>query len=107
MTLTNRIRELRFKNDEMTQKYLAERVGVSRQTMNAIENGRHAPTIDVAMRIADVFGITVDQLFELDYDGRPARRERAPWPTSPTSRLRRFSEKRSNRPLYSRPWSAR
>ena len=61
----------------MTQKHLAERVGVSRQTMNSIENCRHAPTVDVAIRIADVFGITVDQLFELDYDGRQARRERA------------------------------
>ena len=75
MALSNRIRELRFKNSEMTQKQLAERVGVSRQTMNAIENSRHAPTIDVAIRIADVFGITVDQLFDLDYEGRPARRE--------------------------------
>ena len=77
MALSNRIRELRFKNGEMTQKDLAERVGVSRQTMNAIENCRHAPTVDVAIRIADVFGTTVDQLFDLDYDGRPARRERA------------------------------
>jgi DNA-binding XRE family transcriptional regulator len=45
--------------------------------MNAIENCRHAPTVDVAIRIADVFGITVDQLFDLDYDGRPVRREKA------------------------------
>lgn len=77
MALSNRIRKLRFKNGEMTQKQLAERVGVSRQTMNAIENSRHAPTIDVAIRIADVFGITVDQLFDLDYEGRPVRREPA------------------------------
>ncbi len=77
MALSNRIRELRFKNGEMTQKQLAERVGISRQTMNAIENSRHAPTIDVAIRIADVFGITVDQLFDLDYEGRPVRREPA------------------------------
>jgi putative transcriptional regulator len=77
MKLSNQIRELRFKNGEMTQKHLAERVGVSRQTMNAIENCRSAPTVDVAIRIADVFGITVDQLFDLDYVGRPARRENA------------------------------
>lgn len=77
MALSNKIRELRFKNGQMTQKHLAERVGVSRQTMNAIENGRHAPTVDVAIRIADVFRITVDQLFDLDYDGKPARREHA------------------------------
>lgn len=61
----------------MTQKHLAERVGVSRQTMNAIENSRHAPTVDVTIRIEDVFGITVDQLFDLDYEGKPARREKA------------------------------
>jgi putative transcriptional regulator len=61
----------------LTQKQLAECVGVSRQTMNAIENGRHAPTVEVAIRIADVFGVTVDQLFDLDYEGRPARRETA------------------------------
>lgn len=77
MKLSNEIREFRFKSGEMTQKQLAERVGVSRQTMNAIENCRHAPTVDVAIRIADVFRITVDQLFDLDYDGKPARREHA------------------------------
>ena len=59
----------------MTQKALAERVCVSRQTMNAIENGRHAPTVAVAIRIADVFHVSVDQLFDLDYEGKPARRE--------------------------------
>lgn len=78
MALTNKIRELRFKNGEMTQKVLAERVGVSRQTMNAIENGRHAPTIDVAIRISDVFGIPVGELFNLDYEGKPARHVRTP-----------------------------
>jgi putative transcriptional regulator len=78
VALSNKIRELRFKNGQMTQKHLAERVGVSRQTMNANETGRHAPPVDVAIRIADVFGITVDQLFDLNYDGRPVRRENAP-----------------------------
>ncbi|MBT8098085.1 MAG: helix-turn-helix transcriptional regulator [Gammaproteobacteria bacterium] len=73
--LSNKIRELRFRHGEMTQKTLAERVGVSRQTMNAIENCRHAPTVAVAIRIADVFHVSVDQLFDLDYNGKPARRE--------------------------------
>ena len=77
MALSNKIRELRFKNGEMTQKRLAERVGVSRQTMNAIENCRYAPTVDVAIRIADVFGVTIDQLFDLEYEGKPARRGQA------------------------------
>ena len=71
MALSNKIRKLRFEHDEMTQKRLAELVGVSRQTMNGIENCKHAPTIDVAIRIADVFGISVDQLFEYGYDGKP------------------------------------
>ena len=73
--LSNKIRRLRFENGEMTQKKLAELVGISRQTMNAIENCRHAPTVTVAIRIADVFRVTVDQLFELDYEGKPPRRE--------------------------------
>jgi putative transcriptional regulator len=76
--LSNKIREFRFRNGEMTQKTLAERVGVSRQTMNAIENCRHAPTIAVAIRMADVFSVSVDQLFYLEYEGKPARREQAP-----------------------------
>lgn len=74
--LSNKIRRLRFDGGEMTQKALAEQVGISRQTMNAIENDRHAPTISVAIRIADVFQVSVDQLFTLDYEGRPARPER-------------------------------
>ena len=77
MPLSNNIREFRFQNGEMTQKRLAELVGVSRQTMNAIENSKHAPTIDIAIRIADVFGISVDDLFEHKYDGKPERRSEA------------------------------
>lgn len=71
------IRELRFKNGEMTQKALAQRVGISQQTMNAIKNCRHAPTNALAIRIDDVFHVSVDQLFELDYDGKPVRREQS------------------------------
>lgn len=64
-------------DQQITQKALARRVGVSRQTMNAIENDPHAPTVYVAIRIADVFGITADRLFGPDYEGKPARREKA------------------------------
>ena len=56
----------------MTQKALAEHVGISRQTMNAIENCHHAPTVSVAIRIADVFQVSVDHLFTLEYEGKPA-----------------------------------
>jgi len=73
VALSNSIRKLRFKNNEMTQKRLAELVGVSRQTMNAIENSKHAPRVDVAIRIADVFDVSVDQLFGRDHDGKPKR----------------------------------
>jgi putative transcriptional regulator len=69
--MSNKIRKLRFDNGEITQKELADLVGVSRQTMNAIENNKHAPTIDVAIRIADVFREAVDTLFEYAYDGKP------------------------------------
>lgn len=58
----------------MTQKRLSELVRVSHRSMNAIENSKHAPTIDVAIRIADVFGVMVDQLFQYEYDGKPKRR---------------------------------
>lgn len=74
--LSNKIRKLRFENGEMTQKALAEQIGISRQTMNAIENCRHAPNVAVAIRIADVFQVSVDRLFALDYEGKPARLER-------------------------------
>lgn len=71
MGLANNIREHRFKFGEMTQKELAEQVGVSRQTMSAIENSKHAPTIDVAIRVADVFREAVDTVFGYEYDGKP------------------------------------
>jgi putative transcriptional regulator len=71
--LSNKIRELRFKNGEMTQKELADRVGISRQSMNAIENCRHAPTVSVAIRTANVFQVAVDDLFQLNCEGKPTR----------------------------------
>ena len=64
MVLHNNIRELRFRDGEMTRKELSDQVGVSRQTINAIENNRYAPTIDVAMRIADVFSVFVEGVFQ-------------------------------------------
>lgn len=71
MSLSNSIRELRFNYGDITQKQLAELVGVSRQSMNAIENNKHSPTIDVAIRIADVFREAVDDVFSYEYDGKP------------------------------------
>jgi putative transcriptional regulator len=60
----NRIRELRFRAGEMTQQQLADRIGVTRQTINAIEGGKYSPTLEVAFEIAHVFGVPLDQVFE-------------------------------------------
>ena len=62
-TLKNRIRELRFLNGEMTQGDLGLKIGVTRQTIAAIESGKYAPTLEAAFRIADVFGVGLDEVF--------------------------------------------
>ena len=60
----NRIRRLRFDRDEMTQQALADRVGVTRQTVNAIELGKYSPSLEVAFRIARVFGVPLEDVFQ-------------------------------------------
>ena len=60
----NRIRRLRFDNGEMTQQALADRVGVTRQTVNAIELGKYSPSLEVAFRIARVFGVPLEDVFQ-------------------------------------------
>lgn len=70
VTIDNAIRRLRFEHGEMTQQDLAERVGVSRQTVNAIETGKYWPSLEVAFRIADVFGRRVDEVFTFSRGGR-------------------------------------
>jgi putative transcriptional regulator len=59
----NHLRRLRFEHSEMTQDQLARRVGVTRQTVVALETGRYAPSLELAMRLADVFGQRVDDVF--------------------------------------------
>ena len=61
--VTNSIRTLRFAADEMTQSDLAGRVGVTRQTIIAIEQGRYSPSLEIAFKIADVFGVPLDDVF--------------------------------------------
>lgn len=70
--IINRIRRLRFDHDEMTQADLAKRIGVTRQTVVAIEKGRYAPSLEAAFRIAHVFGVPLDHVFAYDpkADGR-------------------------------------
>jgi putative transcriptional regulator len=60
----NRIRRLRFDHGEMTQQALADRVGVTRQTVNAIELGKYSPSLEVAFRIARVFGVPLEDVFQ-------------------------------------------
>lgn len=68
--VTNSIRALRFAHGEMTQAELAGRVGVTRQTIIAIEQGRYSPSLEMAFQIARVFGVSLDDVFQYpDGDG--------------------------------------
>ncbi|WP_437326512.1 helix-turn-helix transcriptional regulator [Sorangium sp. So ce381] len=62
--ITNVIRTLRFQASEMTQAELAEKVGVTRQTIVAIEHGRYSPSLEVAFRIAAAFGVPLEHVFQ-------------------------------------------
>lgn len=62
--VTNEIRRLRFTHGEMTQADLADRTGVTRQTIIAIEQGRYSPSLEMAFQIAQVFGVTLDEVFQ-------------------------------------------
>lgn len=61
--ISSNIRRLRFDNDEMTQKELAEKVGVSRQTIVAIEKGNYSPSLELAFKIAIAFDKKIDDVF--------------------------------------------
>ena len=62
----NNVRKLRFNHDEMTQEQLAEKAGVTRQTIIAIESAKYSPSLELAFRIARVFGATVEEVFTFD-----------------------------------------
>jgi putative transcriptional regulator len=66
--VTNSIRALRFAAGEMTQADLADRVGVTRQTIIAIEQGKYSPTLEMAFRIARVFGVPLDEVFQYPHE---------------------------------------
>ena len=70
MMIHNGIRRLRFDHNGMTQQELADRVGVTRQTINAIELGKYSPSLEVAFRIAAVFGVPLEQVFQYEPDKR-------------------------------------
>ena len=62
--ITNRIRRLRFDANEMTQQDLADRIGMTRQTIAAIEQNKYSPSLEAAFRIAEVFGVPLDEVFQ-------------------------------------------
>jgi putative transcriptional regulator len=66
--ITNEIRTLRFHKGEMTQQDLADRIGVTRQTVNAIEGNKYSPSLEVAFRIARVFDVPLEQVFQYRED---------------------------------------
>ncbi len=64
--LSNQIRRLRFENGEMTQQQLADKAGVTRQTIIAIESGKYAPSLPLAFRIARTFGMPIEGMFQYE-----------------------------------------
>ena len=68
----NNIRKLRFHNNEMTQEQLAEKVGVTRQTIIAIEGAKYSPSLELAFRIALVFGVPLEDVFSYTAEDVPA-----------------------------------
>ena len=68
--VTNSIRALRFAHGEMTQASLADAVGVTRQTIIAIEQGRYSPTLEMAFQIARVFQVPLEDVFQYPEDSQ-------------------------------------
>ncbi|HUV65652.1 MAG TPA: helix-turn-helix transcriptional regulator [Sedimentisphaerales bacterium] len=62
--MTNQVRRLRFENGEITQQQLADKVGVTRQTIIAIESGKYAPSLPLAFKLARTFDVTIEQVFQ-------------------------------------------
>jgi putative transcriptional regulator len=63
LEISNNIRKLRFFANEMTQQELAEKTGASRQTIIAIEAGKYAPSLELAFKLADAFGVPIGEVF--------------------------------------------
>jgi len=65
----SQVRRHRLMQDGMTQQELADRVGVTRQTILSIERGRYNPSVGLALLLAEAFGVTVEELFQIDREG--------------------------------------
>ncbi len=70
--LSNQIRRLRFEKGEMTQQQLADLVGVTRQTIIAMEQGKYAPSLPLAFRIARAFNVPLESVFQYESDSSPS-----------------------------------
>jgi putative transcriptional regulator len=66
IVIGNHIRRLRFEHDEMTQQQLADKVGVTRQTIVAIEKGNYSPSLELAFRLALAFGVSLEDVFFIE-----------------------------------------
>lgn len=65
--ITNNIRKLRFFANEMTQQQLAEKTSASRQTIISVEAGKYSPSLELAFRIADAFGVEIGEVFQYEW----------------------------------------
>jgi len=72
--ISNSIRLLRFTHDEMTQAELGRKVGMTRQSIAAIEQGRYSPSLETAFAIAEVFGLPLEKVFHYEGDAEAKRR---------------------------------
>jgi len=70
--INNHIRKLRFFQNEMTQQQLADKVGVTRQTIIAMEQGKYSPSLELAFRVALAFGVPLDEVFSYDPETEPS-----------------------------------
>lgn len=68
--INNNIRKLRFFQNEMTQQQLADKVGVTRQTIIAMEQGKYSPSLELAFRVALAFGVPLDEVFSYDPEAK-------------------------------------
>jgi putative transcriptional regulator len=73
VVISNRIRRLRFENSEMTQRELARRAGCTRQTIHAIEAAKYGPSLELAFKIAEVFGVGIEEVFQYEVASRARR----------------------------------
>jgi putative transcriptional regulator len=76
--LKNKIRKLRFEHGEMTQKDLARHVGCTRQTINAIEAGKYGPALELAFKIAYVFGVGIEEVFQYEISDKGSSEDGEP-----------------------------